>query len=66
MVLVVGPDDIVKAQKVQVGELRYGLRVIRAGLNPTDRVIIGGPPVAPGAKVLVKEAAIAPLEDDSN
>jgi multidrug efflux system membrane fusion protein len=66
MVLVVGPDDIVKAQMVQVGELRYGLRVIYAGLNPTDRVIIGGPPVAPGAKVSAKEAAIAPFEDDSN
>jgi multidrug efflux system membrane fusion protein len=66
MVLVVGPDDVVKAQMVQVGELRYGLRVIYAGLNPTDRVIIGGPPVAPGAKVSAKEAAIAPFEDDSN
>lgn len=66
MVLVVGSDDVVKAQKVQVGELRYGLRVIYAGLNPTDRVITGGPPVAPGAKVSTREAAIAPLEDDSN
>ena len=51
MVLVVGSDDVVKEKKVQTGDLRYGLRVIYSGLAASDRVVIGGPPVAPGAKV---------------
>jgi multidrug efflux system membrane fusion protein len=35
-----------------VGDLRDGLRVIRSGLAPSDRVIIGGIPMArPGSAV---------------
>jgi RND family efflux transporter MFP subunit len=52
IVLTVGPDDVVTPKKVQLGGLREGLRVIRSGLAPSDRVIIDGIPAAkPGAKV---------------
>jgi len=51
-VLTVGPDNVVKAKSVEVGELRGGLRVVRSGLLPTDKVVIDGiPSAAPGAKV---------------
>jgi RND family efflux transporter MFP subunit len=66
MVLVVGPDDVVKAKKVQTGDIRYGLRVINAGLTPSDRVIIGGPPVGPGTKVSVANGTIAPDSDEGS
>jgi membrane fusion protein, multidrug efflux system len=66
MVLVVGPDGLVKEKKVQTGDLRYGLRVIYSGLALSDRVVIGGPPVAPGAKVSAKEDTIAPGSDEGS
>jgi RND family efflux transporter MFP subunit len=51
-VLIVGKDNVVAQKKVEVGGLRGGLRVIRAGLAPTDRVIIEGIPSArPGSPV---------------
>lgn len=51
-VLVVGKDNIVISKKVEVGELRGGLRVITSGLAPTDKVIIEGVPSArPGSPV---------------
>lgn len=52
MVLTVGADNVVKPKKVQVADLRDGLRVIRSGLEPSDEVIIDGIPIAtPGSKV---------------
>ena len=42
IVLTVGSDDVVKPKPVQLGDLRGGLRVIRSGLDPTDRVIVEG------------------------
>jgi hypothetical protein len=66
MVLVVGPDGVVREKKVQTGDLRYGLRVIYSGLSPSDRVVIGGPPVAPGAKVSAKDDTIAIDPDEGN
>ena len=51
-VMTVAPDGTVVPKQVEIGDLRGGLRVIRSGLNPADRVIIGGiPHAAPGAKV---------------
>jgi hypothetical protein len=65
MVLVVGPEDVVKAKKVQTGELRGGLRVIDSGLDSSDRVIIGGPPtVQPGTKVSPKNGTIVVSSDE--
>jgi RND family efflux transporter MFP subunit len=52
IVLTVGPDNVVTPKQVQLGDLRDGLRVIRSGLAPTDRVIVDGIPMArPGSTV---------------
>jgi RND family efflux transporter MFP subunit len=51
-VLVVNAKNIVEQRKVEPGALVGGLRVIEAGLKPTDRVIVGGVLRAiPGQKV---------------
>ena len=47
---------------VSVGPLIDGLRVIRSGLTPSDRVVINGAQLAmPGAKVKVQMGRIAPV-----
>lgn len=52
VVLTLDKDNKVKAKQVKLGDLRGGLRVIRSGLAPTDKVIIDGiPSAAPGSKV---------------
>jgi RND family efflux transporter MFP subunit len=52
VVLTLGPDDVVTPKKVQLGDMRGGLRVIRKGLSSQDKVIIGGVAIAaPGSKV---------------
>lgn len=59
LVLTVAPDGTVVPKQVQVGDLRGGLRVIRSGLLPGDRVIIEGIPfAAPGSKVAARQGAI--------
>ena len=42
IVFVVKPDDTVEARPVVLGPLDEGLRVIREGLKPDDRVIVNG------------------------
>ncbi|WP_336488387.1 efflux RND transporter periplasmic adaptor subunit [Methylobacterium nigriterrae] len=60
VVMTVGADDVVAPKKVEVGDLRDGLRVIRSGLAPTDRVIVDGIALArPGTKVSAKQATVA-------
>ncbi|WP_298400226.1 efflux RND transporter periplasmic adaptor subunit [Sphingobium sp.] len=60
-VLVVDKDDNVTAKPVELGPIVDGLRIIRSGLSPQDRVIISNIQAAmPGAKVAVKPAAIRP------
>jgi RND family efflux transporter MFP subunit len=59
IVLTLGPGDVVTPKKVQVGDLRGGLRVIRSGLTSSDKVIIDGiPTIAPGEKVSSQAATI--------
>ncbi|HXZ07110.1 MAG TPA: efflux RND transporter periplasmic adaptor subunit, partial [Paraburkholderia sp.] len=59
MVYVVGADNVVTPRKVEIGDLRGGLRVIRSGLVPTDRVVIDGiPAVHPGSKISPRVGAI--------
>lgn len=59
IVLTVGPHDKVVPKVVQIGDLRFGLRVIQSGLKPTDQVIVGGIPGArPGIKVDPKKGSI--------
>ncbi|RFU49162.1 efflux RND transporter periplasmic adaptor subunit [Paraburkholderia sp. DHOC27] len=61
MVYVVGDDDVVTPRKVEIGDLRDGLRVIRSGLKPTDKIVIDGiPSVRPGTKVAPHAGTIQP------
>jgi RND family efflux transporter MFP subunit len=60
-VMVVGKDDSVVVKPVELGPIVEGLRIIRAGLAPTDRVIVSNIQAAmPGAKVAAKPATIRP------
>ena len=66
IVLTVGPNDVVTPKRVQLGDLRDGLRVIRSGLDPSDRVIIDGiPTVRPGSKVSPQSGSIRLASDQS-
>jgi RND family efflux transporter MFP subunit len=59
MVYVVGDDNVATPRKVEIGDLRGGLRVIRSGLAPTDRIVIDGiPSVRPGSKISPHAGAI--------
>jgi RND family efflux transporter MFP subunit len=61
-VLVVGRDDVVAAKPVQLGPLVDGLRIIRSGLSPQDKVVVANVQAAmPGAKVATRGAAIRPV-----
>ena len=61
-VFTVGPDNVVQAKPVVLGPLVDGLRVVRSGLAPTDKVVLDGlanPMVRPGAKVVPQKGEIA-------
>ena len=61
VVYVVDKKDMVMMRPVQLGPLNGNLRVVRSGLSPQDRVIIGGIQRAmPGQKVRVRKGQIAP------
>ncbi len=60
LLLVVDEEGTVAAREVELGPLANGLRVIRSGLEPTDRVVIQGVQMAiPGQKVRPEEGQIA-------
>ena len=62
MVLVVGKDGSVAPRPVVLGPVVEGLRVVRSGLTPSERVIISGTQMAmPGTKVQVHAGKILPL-----
>lgn len=66
IVFVVGADNVVQAQPVQLGDLHEGLRVVRGGLQPTSRIVIDGlanPFVRPGAKITPQAGQIEPLKN---
>ena len=66
IVLVAGPGDVVGSRVVTLGPIADGLRVIRTGLAPDDRVIITGlanPFVRPGMKVTPQAAVIRPAPE---
>ncbi|WP_338424378.1 efflux RND transporter periplasmic adaptor subunit [Sphingopyxis kveilinensis] len=59
IVYVVGKDGMVAAKPVEIGPDVDGLRVIRSGLAPTDRVVINGYQFArPGTKAETKAGKI--------
>jgi RND family efflux transporter MFP subunit len=60
-VLVVSGNNTVEWRAVALGPAEGGLRVVREGLGPDDRVIISGlANVRPGAPVQVREAESKP------
>ncbi len=60
MVMTVAADGTVVPKPVETGDLYQGLRIIRNGLAPTDRIIIDGLVRArPGAKVTPVPGSIA-------
>ena len=60
-VLVVGKDGTVAAKPVELGPVVRGLRIVRGGLLPSDRVVVTNLQAAlPGAKVSVHNEPIAP------
>jgi RND family efflux transporter MFP subunit len=59
VLLAVGPDGTVSARPVELGPAIDGLRVVRSGLRPDDRVVISGTQMAmPGAKVQTRPGRI--------
>lgn len=53
VVMTVGPDNKVAPKVVELGQINGGLRVIRSGLTPEDKVIVNGLMRArPGAQVI--------------
>lgn len=59
MVMTVSMDGTVAPKQVEVGDMRGGLRVIRSGLSPSDRVIVDGLAHArPGIKVAPQDGTI--------
>ena len=61
IVMTVGPDGSVVPKTVETGGLHQGLRIIRSGLDPADRVVIDGlVRVRPGATVKPVEGTIKP------
>lgn len=58
---VVNPDGTVTTKPVQLGPASNGLRVVRTGIRPDDKVIVGGiQRVMPGVKVQAKLTRITP------
>ncbi|MEO5587327.1 MAG: efflux RND transporter periplasmic adaptor subunit [Novosphingobium sp.] len=63
VVYVVAKDGTVAVRPVQIGALANGLRVIRSGLEPTERVVIQGTQFAqPGTKVRPVAGRIQPAK----
>jgi multidrug efflux system membrane fusion protein len=59
LVMTVGRDGTVMPKIVQIGELRGGLRVIKSGLELSDRVVVDGLVRAvPGTKVAPEDGPI--------
>jgi multidrug efflux system membrane fusion protein len=66
VIMTVSRDGVVVPKPVEIGDLRGGLRVIRSGLAPGDRVIIDGiPHAAPGVKVAPQDGTIRYAANDS-
>jgi RND family efflux transporter MFP subunit len=60
-VMTVARDGTVQPRIVELGPLSDGLRIVRTGLQPTDRVIIAGlQRVRPGDKALARPGRIVP------
>jgi multidrug efflux system membrane fusion protein len=59
IVFTVAEDGMVGTKRVELGPIIDGLRVVRSGLAPTDRIVIDGLPRArPGQKVTAEDGTI--------
>jgi RND family efflux transporter MFP subunit len=59
VVFTVAGDGTVGTKRVELGPIIDGLRVVRSGLAPTDRIVIDGLPRArPGQKVTAEDGTI--------
>lgn len=59
IVFTVAEDGTVGTKRVELGPIVDGLRVVRSGLAPTDRIVIDGLPRArPGQKVTAEDGTI--------
>jgi membrane fusion protein, multidrug efflux system len=59
IVFTVADDGTVGTKRVELGPIIDGLRVVRSGLAPTDRIVIDGLPRArPGQKVKAEDGTI--------
>ena len=59
IVMVVGPDNVIEPRPVHLGPLFEGLRVVREGLAPDERIVVNGiHRVRPGAPVTPNEVSI--------
>ena len=57
-----GKDDVPEQRDVEPGNLERGLRIVRAGLQRDDRIVINGMQrVRPGARVTPTNGRIEPL-----
>jgi RND family efflux transporter MFP subunit len=61
LVMTVAPDGTLAPKPVVLGPVVDGLRVVRSGLTPQDRVVLAGAQMSPpGSKVQVKPGKIEP------
>lgn len=61
LVYVVGADDVPRPKYVTLGPVIDGMRVIKEGLGPDDRVVVNGlMRIRPGQKVTPQEQGAAP------
>jgi RND family efflux transporter MFP subunit len=59
VVMTVSTDGTVSPKRVELGDIRGGLRVIQSGLSPSDRVIVDGLlHAAPKSKVATRDGTI--------
>ncbi len=42
LVMVLGPDDVIEARRVELGPIIDGLRVVRSGLSPDETIVVNG------------------------
>lgn len=67
LVYTVGRDGKTMQRVVETGPMVEGLRVIRTGLTPTEKIVIDGlARLQPGMPVTVRQAKIAPRADDAS
>ena len=60
-VLVLGPGDTLAYRPVELGRLTDGLRIVRSGLKPGERIVVNGlMRVRPGVKVAPTPVAMVP------